>query len=486
MALIARTFQVAGLDVGIKGARGLATQSEMYARRDHVLARKDLFGRFGFVLLKPGEETTVAVSLPGVPLNADLKIIKASIEIRSGADSEKTSLQQTSTVQEGTGSPTTYNVDIEVPALPRNLSLRLDGGEVFWTSSSAANEGTYNLPDFVEQANLYLDKLPVGTTDVDLVFLVQSDGPGQVKITVDREALSYSAIQTQAWPNPLDDTIRLDRNLELDFGSIELLKLDALAASNNESLLLAKVSADIGGQFGKERLFTSVATHDGKEFATISSDYSLAQSLQLSESILSTDKPLHAAGVAALFQVDEKLELYVELQQDSGGFPAASAPLAKSNLTLAADNEQGVSQWVFANFEQPVDLKLDTPYWIVFKGIQGRALLALGIPSEEYLGGVVVNRGGQLWKPINRRSPAATSTLARLVYLPELDNQSGAIEIGIQGASSLERLDPTPEARTISLQRPPGVQTREPVIVIKSHARGTLTIANLIQEYTLS
>lgn len=485
MALFLETFQVAGLDVAVKGARGLANQAELYARRHNVLSVKDLSERFGFVALKPGEETTVAVSLPGVPLNADIKKLKASIQIQPGAESEKTSLQQTSTVQEGSKS-TTYNVDIEVPALPRNLSLRLDGGEVFWTSSSATNEGTFELPDFVEQANQYLDKLPAGTSEVALVFLVQSDGPGRVKLTVDQSSLSYSAIQTQAWPNPLDDTIRLDRNLELDFGSVELLTLDALAA-DTLGLSLAKVSADIGGQFGKERLFTNVPTHDGKEFATISSDYSLAQSVALSESILSTDKPLHAAGVAALFQVDEKLELYVEIQQDSGGFPSASAPLAKSNLTLAADDERGVSQWVFANFEQPVDLKLDTPYWIVFKGIQGKALLALGAPSEDYLGRVVVNRGGQLWKIINRKRPVATCALARLVYLPELDNQSAAIEIGIEGASSLERLDPTPEARTISLQRPAGnLRIYQPVIIIKSHARGTLTIANVIQEYTLS
>jgi hypothetical protein len=472
---------VMDLNAGIKGARGLANQPEAYLRRHDVLFHEDLKVLPEGVPLKPGEETTVAVPLPeGFPLNADLKKLNASIEITQGEDSEKATLTQTSTVKEGTDAAKVYKVDIAVPALPRNLSVRLEGGEVFWTSSSTTNEGTFELPNFVEQANSYLDKLPVGTTEVALVFLVQSDGPGKVKITVDEESLSYSAIQTQAWPNPLDDTIRLDRNLELDFGSVELLELDALAAGKTGTPSLTLISADVGGQFGKERLFTNVPTHNGKEFATISSEYALAQSLELSESILSTDKPLHAAGVAALFRVDDKLELYVELQPDSGGSPASGAPLAKSNLTLAAGSE-----WVFANFEQPVDLQLDTPYWIVFKGIQGKALLALGAPSEDYLAHVLVNRGGQLWKAINRRSPAATCALARLVYLPELDNQSAAIEIGIQGASSLERLDPTPEARTISLQRAAGTPSRKAVIVIRSHARGTLTIANLIQEYTL-
>lgn len=473
------------IDVGIKGARGFAQYSAVYELRADVLMRLDLRDLFGFVALKPGEETTVAVALPGVPLNADIKNLKAKIEIRPGDDDEKGSLKQTSTVQQGSDAAQTYNVNIEVPALPRNLSLRLDGGEVFWTSSSATVAGIYDLPDFIEQTNSYLDKLPAGSTKVDLVFLVKSDGPGKVKITVEEDSLHYSAIQTQAWPNPLDDTVRLDRNLELDFGNIERVPLDALATGDRRRLSLTRVNADIGGQFGEERLFTSVATHSGEEFATISNDYSLAQAFELTESIVSTNKPLHAAGVSALFQVDEKLELYVEIQEDSGGFPSAKPPLAKSNVTLVADREQQVSQWNFASFEQPVDLKLDTPYWIVFKGIQGKALLALGEPSEDYLGRVVVNRGGQLWKSINRKNPTGTAALARLVYLPEIDNQLAAIEIGIEGAMSLERLTPSQAAQTISL-KPQGASGTEPVIIIKSHARGTLTIANVIQEYELS
>ena len=121
---------------------------------------------------------------------------------------------------------------------------------------------------------------------------------------------------------------------------------------------------------------------------------------------------------------------------------------------------------------------------MVFKGIQGKALLALGQASEDYLGRVVVNRGGQLWKSINRRNPTGTAALARLVYLPEIDNQLAAIEIGIEGVTSPERLTPG-EAQSISL-KPTGASSTAPVIIIKSHARGTLTIANVIQEYELS
>jgi hypothetical protein len=248
---------------------------------------------------------------------------------------------------------------------------------------------------------------------------------------------------------------------------------------------LLKVSADVGGQFGPERLFTSVTTHNGKEFATLSSDYSLAQAFALTEAIVSTNKPLHAVGIAALFQVAEKFELYLEIQEDSGGFPSTKPPLAKSNLKLTAGGEEPTSQWIFANFEQPIDLKLNTPYWIVLKGIQGEALLALGPPSEEYLSQVVVNRGGQLWKSINRRNPIGTAALVRLVYLPDIDNQLAAIEIGMEGAP-LNRLNPGASAQNISLKPPTAPGAEAPVIIIKSHAQGTLTIANVIQEYSLS
>ena len=159
--------------------------------------------------------------------------------------------------------------------------MRLDGGEVFWTSSTAVVEGTFVLPDFVEQANAYLDKLPAGTEKVALVFLVKSDGPGQVNILIDEQSLVYSVIQTEAWPNPLDETVRVDRNLQLQFGSVERIPLTAFAGNAQSKLALKKLTADVGGSFGVERLFTNVADHDGREFATISSDYALAQSFVL-------------------------------------------------------------------------------------------------------------------------------------------------------------------------------------------------------------
>jgi hypothetical protein len=474
-------LELSGLDVGIKATRGFAGMESIYALRTDLLMQIDVSKLFGFVPLKPGEETQVAVSLPGVPLNADIKTLNAQIEIQAGSDSEKGTLQQTSKVQEGTDTPKEYKVDIEVPAQPRSLTLRLDGGEVFWTSNTAIVEGTFELPDFVKQANDYLDKLPAGSTEVALVFLVKSDGPGQVKISLVDGSLSYSVIQTEAWPNPLDETVRVDRNLQLEFGSVERIALNSLATHDKSKLSLRKVTADIGGSFGVERLFTNLADHKGREFATISGDYSLAQSFELNQTIVGTNKPLHAAGVSALLQVEAKTELYVEVQADNGGVPSANAPLAKSNLTI--EPEKKTTQWFLARFDQPVDLSLDTRYWIVVKGIQGKALLALGDPSEAYLDAVVVNRGGQLWKTFSHTNPVVRNALVRLIYLPEVDNRSASVEIGIEGVSTLQRLDPQQASQTISLQPPASFKTEQPVIIVKSHAQGSLTLANVIQEY---
>jgi hypothetical protein len=474
-------LELLGLDVGFKGLRGLAMPEVSALRPEILTIVADLTQFLGAVPLKPGEETQVAVELPGVPLNADIKVLKARIEVGPAAASEQQTLQQTSTVKEGTDQPKEYKVDIELPAVPRSLTVRLDGGEVFWTSSTAVVEGAFDLPDFVEQANAYLDKLPAGAEKVALVFLVKSDGPGQVKISVDQESLAYSVIQTEAWPNPLDETVRVDRNLQLEFGSVERIPLSALAGSAQSKLSLKKLTADVGGSFGIERLFTNVADHDGREFATISNDYSLAQSFALTQDIVGTNKPLHAAGVSLLLQVESKTELYVEIQADNGGMPSTKAALAKSNLTI--EPEKTTTQWFLARFDQPFDLNLDTRYWIVVKGIQGKALLALGGPSEAYLDAVFVNRGGQLWKTFSRREPVVSNALVRLVYLPEIDNRSASVEIGIEGVEALQRIDPQQEPQTISLEPPAEFTPAEPVIIIKSRAQGTLTLANVIQEY---
>jgi hypothetical protein len=71
--------------------------------------------------------------------------------------------------------------------------------------------------------------------------------------------------------------------------------------------------------------------------------------------------------------------------------------------------------------------------------------------------------------------------LIRLVFLPAADNQSAAVQIGINGAH-WQPFDPTPEAKTLTFNLS-GSGIRQAGIVIKSQARGALTLANVIQEY---
>jgi len=457
---------------GIRGLSGIVAALDMAK----LLPVIEKVFKFEGEKLKSGEEVPVVVPVPGLPLNANIKKLAAAIEIQKDDTAEKASFKQESVIEEAGGPKRTFKVDIAMPELPRNISVRLDGGEVFWSFADAAVQGAYELPDFVEHVNTYLDKLPAESQEVILKFLLKADGPGEVKITI--RDMEYSVIQTQSWINSLDDTIRLDRTFQLDFGSIERVPLDAFA--DGEALSLSEIKIDIGGEFEPERLLGPVEAQDGREFATISGDYALAQSIKFGKSL--SGKAIRCVGVAGPFQVDADAELYVETQSDAAGSPSAGAPLAKSNLTLVAAEAGDSKPWSFARFEGPVDLNPDTPYWVVIKGIRGKARLGLKWQAEEYLQQILFNRGGQMWKSFSRASGPASAAMLRLVYLPGIDNQTAAIEIGLEGTQASERLNPGQQTQTISLDVP--ARMKQAVLVIKSHARGTLSIANVIQEYS--
>jgi len=473
--------QLGFLNEGLKGVRGLYGDYVVAGMERKFVDLVGLAATLDGVKLEPGAETPVIIPLPDVPRNADIKSLKAFIEVRKDASAQTSNVKQTSQVKEGSGDPKTYTVDITLPDLPRNISVKLDGGEVIWSFAGGDVEGERELPDFTKQANDYLDRLPADVKEVALKFLVKSDGPGRVKITV--KEVERTEIQTQSWPNPLDNTVRLDRNFQLDFGGVEKVTVDAYAGKTKRPLSLSAIRVDVGGEFGPERLLGGFEAHRGVEFGAISNDYSLAQAFNIGKEL--TAKPIRCAGVTGAFQADAEAELYVEIQSDAGDFPASGAPLAKSNLTLSPEQGQESGRWAFAKFEAPVDLNPETAYWIVVKGIRGRARLGLQSQPGSYLQRATVNRGGQLWKDLSRPStggapPAAA--LLRLVYLPEIDNQSAAIEIGVEGA--IERLDPKQEAQTLSISLPAARGAGEAMIIIKSHARGSLSVANLIQEYT--
>lgn len=489
----------------VEGVRGLALGPQDLVL--HSLAPATLLP-LGLLFLgerlKPGEEVPVSVPVANLPLSVDVKRVKARIEITEDGEDEAPPLTQSSTVSEG-GASRTFDVAVKAPAFPRNVSVRLDGGEVFWSFGDAAVRGAYELPDFARHANDYLDTLPQSDSGVSLKFLVKADGPGRVRVSI--EQLEYSIIQTQSWENPLDDTKRLDRTFELDFGSLERVPLDPPLGAGAGSVARSKITLRLGGQFGPERLLGSFEAHAGRDFASVSSSYSLAQSFRLTRAMLGSEKPVNCVGVAGLFVADaegakdSRAEIYVEVQPDEAGAPASKAPLAKSNLPVPVPEGEGATsafapreyrKLLFARFEAPVALKLDASYWVVVKGVQGRVRLGLeprlagSEPHpEEYLRQVLVNRGGQLWKDVARAGTPAVAALVRLVYLPEIDNQMAAVEVGVEGARAApQRSDPGPEAQTVSFDTQETGGARQVSLVIKSHARGRLSVANVIQEYT--
>jgi hypothetical protein len=465
-------FKLPHIEVGIKGERGLAFQEAYFFRPDKLFVEAILDLEKDFVPLKPGEEAEVLVPLPDLPINANVKKIQATLHVTE--DTSPVRPEQTTVgIKKDEGQKETYQLEVNMPPRPRNVSLRLDQGEVFWTFAGVLVNDQYALPDFAKQVNAYLDKVQSENGQVILRFLIKSDTRGKVRIDINRASLDYSLLQTQTWKNLLDDTIRFDRNLQLSYGMSEKVLLDPL--SDPRGLKIKKIEMDIGGEFGPERLLGSVESHDGREFATISGDYSLAQRFIL-------ETPIRSVGVTGFFQMNTEVEWYIAIQNDTHGFPSTEAPLAKSKSSLVLTEKNENPNWIFTGFEVPVDLKTQTPYWIIIKGIQGKARLALQTQGEGYLQQILVNRGRRLWKPIRSLSDSICTGLLRLVYLPKIDNQTAAIEIGIEGIQSLQRVEPKPSAQTISFDIEP-YNLRQVGIIVKSHAQGTLSLANVIQEY---
>lgn len=451
------------LNVKMTSARGLV--GEAYSMRPGIV---DVFGTvlFTYIPLKAGEETPVLVIVPDLPRNANVELITAELQVSDAMSSpppDKASVK----IRQGTGSETALTVITDAPTRPRNVSIRLDQGEPLWNFGGSLVKDSYDVPNFAQQLNAFLDKVkPNADGSVTLNFLVKSDTVGAVKIRIAEKRLSR--LQTQTWPNELDQTLRVDRNLQLEFGQRHELPLDAIQGQP----ALTAIRMDVGGTFGAERMLGPAQEHAGHDFATISSDYAVAQGLVL-------DKAMKAVGISGAFVADGEAELYVELQPDANGAPAADAPLAKSNLTLRA-SASAATPWVYAAFAAPADLSADTSYWIVVKGVRGNVRLGVDTDEESYLRHVVVNRSGKLWKRFDHSATPYVS-LVRLVYLPETDNQSAAVRVGVN-ESLWQGVDPGPTPTSMAFALG-GAGISAAAIVIESQARGALTLANVTQEY---
>jgi hypothetical protein len=461
--------------------QGLAIADERWMRgviydvkRVNALILSGIEDLSSSVSLKPGEETEVRLVIPNLPLNVDFKKLRVTLKISKENPTNPVSVSQHSTVTEGSTTKN-YVVTLSLPEAPINLTVRLDGGETFWNIATRQGTGDFDSPDFATEANAYLDRLAAGSP-VAFKFLIKADSPGRASIKVKEE--KYSVIQTQVWANPLDDTARLDRNLELDFGSFVMVPLDALRVAGADKFSLSVIRAEVGGSFGPERLLGKVEISAGSELATISNDYALAQAFVIERAL--TAKPIRCVAVTAPWQVETETELYLEIQTDAGDAPAMGAPLTKATLVLPPSN--ATPTWLSANFDQHADLSPDTRYWLVVKGILGKARLGLQAQPQSYLQQTVVNRGGQLWKDIRPASSQAKPALLRLIYLPELDNQTAAVEFSLKKVT--QALDPGSTVQSLLLDLPEERSSGPATLLIKSHARGSLSLANLIQEYT--
>jgi hypothetical protein len=451
--------------IGVKGARGLV--GDAYALRPGTfqIVADVLLGLY--TSLKPGEDTTVSVPVDDLPANADVKSITARLHVTDASDTGPQPPPNSVTVTRD-GTATTLHVNPGVISRPRNVTVRLDRGEPIWSFADTLVKGEYDLPDFAQQLNAYLDKATVSGSRMTLNFLVKSDTPGSVKITILRK--DVTRLQTQTWTNDLDQTVRMDRNVQVNFGDFIAMPLDALAAGGNATVKGVKL--DVAGTFGPERLLGAVRPHAGRDYATISADYSIAQQV-----VLETD--VQAAGVSGYVAADADAELYMELQPDQNGVPAADAQLASATVTLAA-GKSGTASWIYGAFASPASMSTGTPCWIVLKAVKGAVRLGLETGGGTYLGPLMVNRTGRLWKPF-AAAGAALASLLRIVYLPGVDNQSAGLVMAVRGAAS-QAVDPGPTPRTIALT-PGASPPARAVIDITSHAHGALTVANVIQEY---
>jgi hypothetical protein len=465
----------------IKAPRGLSYNASAYAAREVILF-PEIQAIFGGTDLKPGEETTISVDLPGLPLNANVNKITATFRVSESPDVPQTA--NVSVADKDDKPRDSIKVTVSGPPGPRNVQVRLDKGQVFWNKPGTLSAGAYSIPDFSSAVNQYLDKLGAKNQKVTLTFLVKSDAPGTVSIAINGDELHYSLVQTQSWKNDLDSTFRVDRTLKLTFNQIEPLPVDAVAATGAK---IVELRLDAGGQFGPDRLLGEVEVHDGTQFGSVSPDFSLAQGVTPVKDLLKTE--IDCTGVAGYFEGTDKAEFYVEMQPDQAGSPASGAPLAKANVSFAPADPKDIQPWTFAKFEKPVKLKPDTPFWIVLKGVRGSVRLGLKISSAPSgnvpvtRDSLLLNRGGQLWKALTSSRVTPLEGLLSLVYVPQPDNQTAAVQIAV-GEGQVQHIDPAAKATTVHFQSP-DLNPAAPLLVINSHGQGSLTIANVIQEYTL-
>jgi hypothetical protein len=459
------------LPVDIKGARGLAFGDAVaYALRPAIFEVAVAEVR-DTVVLEAGKETKVDVPVPDLPANADVRSVRAALIVAPEEPAEPAEPISVTVRRRGEAEQS-FQLGVSLPPGPRNLTIRLDQGQPFWSHGGTLAPGRHDLPDFAPQLNDYLDRADGGRQPVVLRFLVTSEARGTVRLEVDQ--VRFSQLQTQTWANPLDDTIRLDRNVELGFAAVERLALDPIR-ERQPPLVRTTVRMDLGGELGAERLLGAARGHDGRDFGTVTVDYALAQRLE-------APVPLRMVGLVAFLRCAGAAEVYAEVAQGTIDGPEPRQALATANAQLdPAATGQG--SWEFLALDTPSDLQPGTSYWVVLKGVRGTVAVGLQSGQVDHLGQLLVNRGGRRWRSLGHPAGPPVTALLGLVYLPGPDNQTAALEIGLEGGQPPQRMDLGNGVRTISLDAAALDASRPVTVVIRSNASGTLSIANVLQEY---
>lgn len=449
----------------------------------------------------PGQETAVSIDLRGIPANAKFTRITGKIQLWKSSSAAEFAVTGKISKPDSSAGDVSNSLAVTSKKAPeiRNLKVRLTDGEVFWVQPGplaiGATGTTYALPDFTAEANKSLEDHPPQEDKLQLTFLVQSDTPARVEIDIGTSDFEIALLQTQTWANELDDTLRFDRNLALDFCAIQTLDLDA--AQSTDYPRLESVRLDLTGQSGGPRVLSSIETHDDREFAIVSSQFSIAQEARPAF-------PLQCTGISACVRATSEAELYLELRDDLPSGSSRADPKGKASVKLTS-SDNSVPTWVYVPLEKEITLDTARTCWVILRAIQGVIYLATVSGSttnsitpassetpptkdQEALR-LLVNRGGQRWKPFSRQADGP-SALLRLIYLPDADHQTAAVELQLQLGSSIARsqsadISMPPQAIHFDLAND-NVRLRageKPQLLIKSHMRGELTIANLIQEF---
>ena len=455
----------------------------------------------GWVELRAGEETPIELHVAGLASNANVEAIRARLRV---ADSQAPPPPSagTATVTEG-NTPRTFTVSVAPQVRPSAFQLRLENGAPIFTHDALMSDDTYAVADFAAAANAFLDAAAANAPALAaaaagrLRFLAKSATAGRIHIEIDAGDFSATLIQAQAWENPLDQTLRLDRTLNVDFGKGALWALDTPATPTGGRV--ARVSLTVAGTLGPERVLGEIAVAANGQSAIVSPDYALAQALRLADApalraALGAAPGVQCAGLLLLAFVQGEGELYLALQPDDNGKPALGAPLAQGTVQLPAPaGELSAPTWIYAPFAAPADLDANALYWAVLKGVRGRIDMVLeeGANAARYTRMARSSRSSNLWRRLDGRNGPESSAVSdssalaaalRIVFVPTADTQAAALLMSVSGGA-VQRVDPTPTPQEITLAVPAGI-TLPAVLELRALGRGEVHLAQVVQEVT--